>query len=71
MKKKKLNKLSLNKKVISNFKSSKLIGGSYGGTAQGMCPHPSHATLETCDTLGTQCGGLTHDWACGGGSIIC
>lgn len=66
--KKDLKKLSLNKKTISNLESSRITGGA---TAQGICPHGSQATLERCDTLGTQCGGLTYDWACGDGSIIC
>tara|TARA_Y100001963_G_C6689760_1_gene404063 strand:- start:766 stop:969 length:204 start_codon:yes stop_codon:yes gene_type:complete len=65
MKKKKLNELSLNKNVISKLNSSKITGGNMKESeAYTACPEPSKQTYETCQSIGTQCGGLTHDYFC-------
>lgn len=60
MKKKNLKKLSFSKKAISNLESSRISGG---GPSNGT-PCASVQTLETCESLGPQCGGLTFDAAC-------
>ncbi|WP_299211125.1 hypothetical protein [uncultured Dokdonia sp.] len=68
MQKKNVKKLSLKKKEISKLGAKITLGGA-GGPSNGS-PCPSVQTLETCESIGTQCGGLTYDFNCRPSEIV-